>query len=96
MEILVNEFLSIVESLEKPINDKIIINKDHFKRLLEKNKFLTFSQKVKIYKDLNFIIYSDTSYTLPIKDKEINKMVRKVVINYNTYTTLKYLYDYEF
>ena len=92
---MVNEYLSIVESLERSEdNDKIIVEKEYFKKLLEKNKFLTFPKKVKIYKDLNFIIYSGTTYTLPVKDD--GKMIRKVVVNLNAYRTLKHLYDYEF
>lgn len=97
LEVLVNEFLSIVEFLVKTNaidNERIIIEKDEFKRLMEKNKFLTFKKKVQYYKAFNFIFFSLDSYTFPVR---INtKTVRKVVINYKTYTSLKYLYDYKF
>ena len=98
LEVLVNEFLSLVEYLEKTgyksKNDRIIIEKEDFCRLLEKNKYLTFKKKVQYYKAFNFIFFSFDSYTFPVKINK--KTVRKVVINYKTYILLKYLYDYKF
>ena len=95
LDLVIKEFLAIVEILEQdyPIeNNRIIIDKEEFKKLLEKYAYITFKQKSKAYKTLNFIIHDKNNYTLPCKDKETNKTVRKVVINYDTYITIKYLY----
>lgn len=87
--------MSIVEHLteSEPIeNDRIVIEKDIFKSLLGKYNYMTFQRKTKIYKDLNFIIHDKNNYTMPCKDKETKKAVRKVIINYQTYQTVKALY----
>lgn len=96
LELVAKEFLSIVQTLEnnEPVeNNRIVIEKSYFKELLEKYHYMKFAQKVKIYKDLNFIIHDKSSYTMPCKDSCSKKAVRKVVINYETFNTLKYLYD---
>ena len=93
-EVVTNEFLSIVEILEETEtveNNRIIIHREYFRKLLEKYQYLTFREKTKIYKDLNFIIHDKNNYTMPYKDKELGKTVRKVIINYNTYLTIKKL-----
>lgn len=94
LELVAKEYLSIVETLietETVLNGRIVIEKERFKTLLEKYQYLKFKDKVKIYKDLNFIIHDKNNYTLPCRDSE--KTVRKVVINYNAYLTLKQLYE---
>lgn len=95
LDVVLKEFFSIVELLEQnePIeNDRIIIEREDFKRLLEKYGYMKFTQKIKVYKDLNFIIHDKNNYTMPCKDAELKKTVRKVIINYNTYKALKSLY----
>lgn len=94
LELVTKEYLSIVETLietEAIVNGRIIIDKERFKSLLEKYQYMKFKDKVKIYKNLNFIIHDKNNYTLPCRDSE--KTVRKVVINYNAYVTLKHLYE---
>jgi len=96
LDLVVKEYIAIVETLEAdhPIeNDRIIVDREHFKELLEKYAYMTFSKKTKIYKDLNFIIHDNNNYTMPYKDKELKKTVRKVIINYRAYSTIKHLYD---
>lgn len=93
-ELITKEFIFVVETLlvnEDVENNRIIIDKEYFKRLLEKYSYMNFREKVKIYKDLNFIIHDKNNYTLPCREHETGKTIRKVVINYNTYTTLKIL-----
>lgn len=95
LEFLLKEYLSIVAKLEEtePIkNDRIVIDRDYFKNLLEKYPYITFKDKTTVYKDLNFIIHDKNNYTMPCKDKETKKTVRKVVINYKTYLTVKSYY----
>lgn len=95
LEMVVNEYITIVEHLEqkKDIeNNRIIIEREEFKELLNKYAYITFKQKTKIYKQLNFIVHDKNNYTLPCKIDN-KKTERKVVINYETYLTLKPLYD---
>lgn len=94
LELVTKEYLSIVETLqeiEPIINERIVIDKERFKNLLEKYQYLKYRDKVKIYKDLNFIIHDKNNYTLPCREN--GKTVRKVVINYTAYLTLKQLYE---
>lgn len=91
-ELITKEFLSIVEALEvnQDIeNNRIVIEKEHFRNLLEKYSYMGFKEKTSVYKNLNFIIHDKNNYTIPCRDKESGKTVRKVVINYKTYLTLK-------
>ena len=94
LELVAKEYLSIVETLtetEAIVNGRIIIDKERFKSLLEKYQYMKFKDKVKIYKNLNFIIHDKNNYTLTVRGDE--KTVRKVVINYNAYVTLRQLYE---
>jgi len=95
-DLIIKEYLSIIESLIEAHsieNNRIIINKDYFKELLEKYQYMKFNQKTQVYKDLNFIIHDKNNYTMPCKDVELKKTVRKVVINYNTYITVKRIFE---
>lgn len=74
-------------------NDRLITSREDFRELLQKYQYTTFTQKTKIYKDLNLIIHDKNNYTMPVKDTELKKTVRKVVINYKTYRTIKHLYE---
>jgi len=96
MDLIVKEFISIVDRLEQdnPVeNERIVIDRDEFKKLLEKYAYATFKQKTRAYKDLNFIIHDKNNYTMPHKDKVSKKTVRKVIFNYRTYQTVKHLHE---
>lgn len=96
LDLIIQEYISIVELLEQEHdieNERIIIDREEFKRLLEKYGYMKFAQKVKAYKDLNFIFHDKNNYTLPCKDHTLNKTVRRVVINYQAYQTIKNLYN---
>lgn len=96
LDFVVREYISIVELLEQdePVqNGRIIIDREHFKRLLSKYLYMKFTDKIKIYKDLNFIIHDKNNYTMPYRDTAQKKTVRKVIINYDTYQTIKHLYQ---
>jgi len=96
LDLIIREYISIVELLEisNPVeNDRIVIEREEFRNMLEKYAYATFTQKTKAYKDLNFIIHDNNNYTMPYKDKELGKTIRKVIINYKTYKTLKHLYS---
>lgn len=95
LDLVVNEYINIVEYLaqNEPIeNNRIIIERELFKELLEKYAYMKFNQKTKIYKQLNFIIHDKNNYTMPYKDTTLKKTVRKVIINYETYSTIKHLF----
>lgn len=95
-ELITKEFIFIVETLlvnEDIEDNRIIIDRDYFKRLLEKYKYMSFKEKTGIYKDLNFLIHDKNNYTLPCRQD--GKTIRKVVINYKTYVTLKSLISQE-
>jgi len=95
-EMVIKEYLLIVEYLteNEPIdNNRIVIDREKFQSLLGKYNYMAFSKKTKIYKDLNFLIHDKNNYTMPYKDIELKKTVRKVIINYETYKTVKNLYD---
>lgn len=95
LDLIVKEYISIVELLEENEaieNDRIIIDKDYFKSLLEKYGYMKLIDKIKVYKSLNFIIHDKNNYTMPYRDREKKKTIRKVVINYHTYTMVKMLY----
>jgi len=96
LDLIVKEYIAIVEALElehEIENNRIIIEREEFRNMLERYAFATFSYKTKIYKNLNFIIHDNESYSMPYKDKELKKTVRKVIINYKAYTTIKHLYN---
>ena len=96
LDLIIKEYLAIVETLaqDKPIeNNRIIIEREEFKRILEQYAYMTFSAKTKAYKALNFIIHDQNNYTMPYKDAELKKTVRKVIINYSTYREVKHLYE---
>ena len=98
LDMFIKEYLLILKGLEnkQPIeNNRIMVDKSHFRELLERYNYIGFNQKTKLYKKLGFILHDNKSYTLPCKDKELNKTVRKVVFDYDVYTTIKYLNDTE-
>lgn len=95
-ELITKEFILIVDTLSTTHdieNDRIVVDKEYFKKLLEKYKYMSFKEKTKVYKDLNLIFHDKNSYTLPCRSN--SKTVRKVVINYNAYLTLKKLMQEE-
>lgn len=96
LELIIKEYIAIIELLEENEsveNNRIIIDRQYFKVLLEKYNYMKFSNKTKIYKDLNFILHDKNNYTLPVRYQ--NRTVRKVVFNYETYLTIKKLYENE-
>ena len=96
LDAVINEYKSIVEHLliNEPVeNNRIVVDREHFRDMLEKYAFLKFNQKTKIYKQLNFIIHDKNNYTMPYKDKTLKRIVRRVIINYETYTTIAQLVD---
>lgn len=95
LEFLLKEYLTIVaklEATETVENNRIVIDRDYFRNLLEKYPYITFRDKTKVYKALNLIIHDKNNYTMPCKVKGTRKTVRKVVINYNTYLIIKSYY----
>jgi len=98
LDLIIKEYIAIVETLTEdyPIEEnRIIIEREEFKKLLGKYAYATFAEKIKAYKDLNLIIHDANNYTMPYKDKELKKTVRKVIINYKAYKRIKYLYNKE-
>ena len=96
LDLVVREYIAIVETLaqDKPIeNNRIIVDREEFKKMLEQYAYMTFSAKTKAYKALNFIIHDENNYTMPYKDRAIKKTVRKVIINYKTYQAIKHLFE---
>lgn len=94
LEIIAKEFITITEHLAENYdieNNRIIIERNDFKELLQKYDYMNFKQKCKIYKQLNFIIHDKNNYTLPVRTN--TKTERKVVINFETYAILKTLID---
>jgi len=68
--LLIIQHLAIIHTVE---NDRIIIERDEFKQMLEKYSFASFAQKVKCYKALNLLVHDKDNYTMPYKDKELKK-----------------------
>jgi len=96
LDLIIKEYIAVVETLavDRPIdNNRIVVEREEFKRMLEQYTYATFAAKTKAYKALNFIIHDQNNYTMPWKDTELKKTVRKVIINYSTYQTVKHLYD---
>jgi len=96
IDLVLKEYIAIVEHFEKTetvTNNRIIIDKIIFKNLLEKYGYLKFSEKIKIYKALNFIIHDKKTYTLTVWNN--GKNIRKVALNYYTYQQVKKLYETE-
>lgn len=91
-DMLIKEYISIVDALSDAIpveNGRIIIEREYFKGLLEKYKYMSFKDKTAVYKNLNFIIHDKNNYTMPYREPESKKTVRKVIINYQAYETVK-------
>ena len=98
LDLIIKEYIAIVETLaqDKPIeNNRIIVEREAFKGMLEQYAYATFAAKTKAYKALNFIIHDNNNYTMPYKDINLKKTVRKVIINYSTYQVVKQLYETE-
>ena len=96
LDLIVKEYIAIVEMLvqDKPVeNNRVIVEREEFKKMLGQYAYMTFSAKTKAYKDLNFIIHDENNYTMPYKDVNLKKTVRKVIINYNTYQSVKHLFE---
>lgn len=97
-DFILKEYITIMDNLldtETVENNRILIEKERFKKLLEKYKYMKFRDKTKLYKQLNLILHDQNNYTLPVKDNMLNKTVRKVVFNYKTYETIKELMEIE-
>ncbi|MCL2048790.1 MAG: hypothetical protein FWG87_08690 [Defluviitaleaceae bacterium] len=95
LDLIIKEYIAIVETLaeNKPIeNNRIIVEREEFKAMLEQYGYVSFTAKTKAYKALNFIIHDNNNYTMPYKDQELKKTIRKVIINYNTYQIVKHLF----
>ena len=96
LDVLIKEYVSIVDSListESVENNRLVIDRLKFKELLEKYRYMEFNSKTKFYKILGFIIHDKNNYTLPYKDSELKKTVRRVVFDYDVYIAIKYLYE---
>ena len=96
LDVIIKEYIAIVEMLvqDKPVeNNRIIVEREEFKKLLEQYGYVSFTEKTKTYKALNFIIHDQNNYTMPYKDTELKKTVRKVIINYKTYEVIKHLFE---
>jgi len=92
LEDVLNEYMTFVEIFKHKYGmekDRIMIDREEFKTLLEKYGYLSFRDKTRIYKDLNLIIHDKKSYSISYKDRVLKKTVRKVAINYRTYETIK-------
>lgn len=95
-DLVIKEYLSIIGELEINIpvsNNRIIVEREFFRKILGKYQYMTFKDKTKIYKELNLIIHDKNNYTMPCKVEGTKKTVRKVVINYEAYQTIKKLYE---
>ena len=93
---IIKEAISIIEMLSVLYgaqNDRIIVERDKFKEALEKFPYASFAQKVKVYKAINLLIHDKGNYTLPYKDKELKKTVRKVIINHMTFQVIKEMHN---
>ena len=93
IDLVIQEFITLIEhvnSEHEVENNRIVLERDAFKAMLEKYGYLTFTKKCSIYKQLNFLIHDKNNYTMPCKVG--GKTVRRVVLNYNTYLLLKELY----
>ncbi|WP_395014369.1 hypothetical protein [Robinsoniella peoriensis] len=94
LEIVTNEYITIVEYLLQNYdieNNRLILERETFKILLEKYGYMTFKEKCKIYKQLNFITHDKNNYTMPCRID--GKTERKVVLNFDTYLIIKELYN---
>jgi hypothetical protein len=104
LDMVVKEYIAVVERLliDKPIEkfvgahpNRIIVGREEFKTMLGQYAYMTFAAKTKAYNIMGFIIHDENNYTLPCKDIELKKTVRKVVINYDVYQEIKRLYETE-
>ena len=96
LDLIIKEYIAIVGTLaeDNPVeNGRIIVEREDFKKMLEQYAYIPFAAKTKAYKALNFIIHDSNNYTMPWKDTQLKKTVRKVIINYNTYLVIKHLYE---
>lgn len=94
-ELVTKEYFAIIDYLTKKgmpiIDDKITIKNDLFYALLDKNLYIKRQQKLKIYRQLNLIICNSNGFTCVVYDKATRKTQRKIVLDINSYKTLKTL-----
>jgi len=96
LDLILQEYFAIVEHLKNNRNetgDQIIIDNQLFYSLLDKNLYIKRNDKLKVYKQLNLIHCNANGYTSVIRDKETKKSCRKIIINVQSYSVLKKLYQ---
>ena len=98
-DLIIKEYFSLVEYVRKkipPTNGKIILIAKPFYSILDTNLYIKRNEKLKIYRQLNFIICNANGFTSVIYDKNTKKSTRKIIINYDTYLALKQLLETEY
>lgn len=73
----------------------MIIDSTLFYSFIDKNLYLKRNEKLKMFRQLNFIVCNSNGYTSVMYDKEKKKSQRKIIINFDTYRTMKVLYETE-
>lgn len=99
LDVVIKEFFAIVDYLlpKVPVEDgKIIVGAKPFYAFLDTKLYLPRNEKLEIYKNLNLIICNSNGFTSVVYDKETKDTNRKIIVNYDTYMTLKMLYETDY
>lgn len=97
-DLLLQEYFAITEHLIKNLNltgDKAFLDSSVFYILLDRNLFIKRKDKLKLYRQLNFITCNNKGFTSVIYDKDLKTSKRKIILNLNTYRLLKKYYQIE-
>ena len=96
LDLVIQEFFAVVEHLMSKIqshDNKLVVTSQIVYGLLDKNLYIKRNDKLKIYRQFNFIVCNSNGFTSAIYDKEAKKTKRKIVFDLNTYKILKALYE---
>jgi len=95
---ILKEFVAIYKHLSKDISvekGRLMVDRKRLEILLDQHNYLPAHEKLRIYKQLNFILSEGGGLTKTVYDKETGKTKRKIIFLQDTYKTVEYLLSFE-
>lgn len=76
-----------------PVDHKIVVDPKVVYKLLDNNLYIKREQKLRIYRQLQFISCNSNSFTSVVYDKATKKAQRRFVFELDTYNLVMSLYE---